>query len=494
MKNVISSTFIEIYRQFFASEKQNKNQWIFWLWAALLFFGGAFLWGYFLQWGSPQSLLFQDWTDITLPRLAFLQNAFQHGVIPMHITDWAPLGEVTDRFLTIPDLLLSPQVLLLKWMDVGHFIMLNFWLSFAAGYAGLLWLSRKYHLSSAAFTVLAVLFNFNGHILSHFAIGHYTWTGYFLFPWLVGLILILFEEQVGWKWVTQIALLLFLIIIQGAYHQFIWSLFLLAFTIPILPKQFWRILEALVASVFLAAIRLIPPFLNLGKFDTIFYTGYPSVFSIWDAMVRIVLPSENQLNSDRTIHIGAWEYSLYIGLIGAVFLIIFGIIQLYRNRKSKDSFALLLAPVTGLVILSLDRVYKYLRIILPLPLLDGERVSTRIISLAFAILLILAVIEFQKWLDAHPKNIWMSVSYWGGLIFLVTDLWQNFDKWQVDFTRNLFEHESYNPLHWGVANHEDPSYLLAIQIGLAISLIALTTLLTLTYREKQNTSKSKTLR
>ena len=131
------------------------------LWA-----GGVFLWGKFLNWGDiPFDWL--DWAEINAPRTAFLKDAVTKGVLPLHMPDSSALRGVTDRFMSIPDALLSPQILLLRFMDVGTFFLVDTLLLYTIGMFGLLWFRRRYSLSLASFSALFLLFNFNGHILAH---------------------------------------------------------------------------------------------------------------------------------------------------------------------------------------------------------------------------------------------------------------------------------------------------------------------------------------
>ncbi len=199
--------------QLFESKPLHRKRWITWTWLAALYLAGVCLWGHFFSWGQFP-LGFHDWAHISGPRLTFLKDALVQGLPPLHISDPDPsdpypLGGITDRFLAIPDQILSPQVILLRILPIEVFVAGNVLLLYSLGYAGLLWLKRKFSLSLVAFTILFLLFNFNGHILAHFAVGHATWGGYFLFPWFAILVFQLVEGERGWTWIAKMALLLF---------------------------------------------------------------------------------------------------------------------------------------------------------------------------------------------------------------------------------------------------------------------------------------------
>ena len=76
------------------------------------------------------------------------------------------------------------------------------------GFAGLLVLRSRLRLSAISFAALFLLFNFNGHILAHYSVGHATRGGYFLFPWFVWLILRLLDGDRSWAWTLGMSVLM----------------------------------------------------------------------------------------------------------------------------------------------------------------------------------------------------------------------------------------------------------------------------------------------
>jgi len=471
---------------FFVSSSKNKTHWFFWVYSVILYLSGALFWSYFICWGQESWLNFHDWADITVPRLTFLQNAMRQGVLPLHIADMATLNGITDRFLAIPDVILSPQILLLKWMSVGQFILFNLLFTYFLGFLGLIWISRRFKLSPMVFTVLFLLFNFNGHILAHIAIGHLTWTAYFLFSWLVGLIMEVFDrDHLGWRWVFCVSGLLLVILLQGGYHQFVWSLYLLALTVIVAGRHWLCVVEALFGSVFLSAFRTLPAVLILRGYSNDFLLGYQSTAAIWEAMIVRYYPGVTVLDGDLLNYFGTWEIAFYIGLLAIAFLFIYGVVQVFRHRGTGYRYTALFFPVIGLGFLSLDRVFKYLRIACPLPIFSGERVSSRILSMAFVIILVLAVIELQQWLNKRPKSAGLYLSVAGLTGIMLNDLWQNSQVWVVKYTGTLLNVENYSPSQWAVANRVDEPYFLLLWLGAGITLAALGTLIFLCLREKR---------
>jgi hypothetical protein len=120
---------------------QRKNAWLPRLWLAFLFVGGLYLWGEFINWGNGP-FDFHDWAAITGPRLAVLRSAFIDSEPPLHSSVPVIEDGVTLRFLAIPDQILSPQIILLRWLDIDHFILLQFWLTYSLGFWALVLLRR----------------------------------------------------------------------------------------------------------------------------------------------------------------------------------------------------------------------------------------------------------------------------------------------------------------------------------------------------------------
>ena len=181
--------------------------------------------------------------------------------------------------------------------------------------------------------------------------------------------------------------------------------------------------------------------------------------------------------------LGWWEFDLYIGLLGAVFLLYFGIFRWLKEGRAQSGFPALVLPITALSVISVGSIYQIVRL-LPIPLIAGERVSSRFISLPFAFLLILAAVEFQRWLDERPANAAVIRISWLGLIgILIHDLWQHGKVWQVTSAVQAFPVTPVNLAIKIVSNHADPPYIAAISIGAAVSLVTLVALLFLWRRE-----------
>ena len=478
--------FIQSFFDFLISCDFKKYRLAAGLWLAVLFLGVNFLWGHFLDLVNGP-IEFHDWANVTAPRLTLLRNAIETGQLPLYSAKPTTIGDdVTNRILAIPDLLISPQILLLPWLTNGQFYVFQVLLMFSLGFLGLLFFWKSHPFSVLTFTAVFLLFNFNGHILAHLSVGHLTWSGYFLLSWFVYLIFDLLEGQrSSWLWTLKTVLLLFLILLQGSYHQFVYILFFIGLTGLALPKYFWTLLRTSALAVALAAVRLLPEFIFVGNVKSSFLVGYQDPLNILSNLVVIQQPGITDYLAGMGNKIGLWEATVYVGLVGAFLIIYFGFIRPLKNLKTPQVFHKLLLPVLGMLFLSLDRVFYYLYTYIKLPIFSGERVATRFISIALVFLIFMAAFEFQNWLNTPRSSrlpLLVTIAF---VAISVVELAQNYFQWSVLRAAQLYYFNPFNPGLWWIKNDVDDShYILYLMIGLAVSAASLGFLLLMARREK----------
>jgi hypothetical protein len=188
--------------------------------------------------------------------------------------------------------------------------------------------------------------------------------------------------------------------------------------------------------------------------------------------------------------VGTWEYTFFVGILGALFILYFGILKPVVSQEGSENFRLLLLPCLGLTILSLDKVFGTLRQVIPLPLFTGERWASRIFSLAFVFILISAAVHFQRWLESQHLSL-VSVGIMLGLVLLgAYDLQRNLALWSVLNIAKYYDVENFNPKSYYPANQlGDTKYLTLLLVGLIISLISAVGLLFLAWRERRISSR-----
>src|SRR5512134_1620977 len=94
----LRSSLSAIWKSFFLAPVETKNSFLHILWLIILYVFGVYLWGKLFSWGHIP-LDFSDWALINIPRLDFVRDALKMGVLPLHMSDTAPLHYISDRFL-----------------------------------------------------------------------------------------------------------------------------------------------------------------------------------------------------------------------------------------------------------------------------------------------------------------------------------------------------------------------------------------------------------
>jgi hypothetical protein len=472
----------------FAPEREARAPWLVRTWLAGLFVAGLIGWSYLLGWGTAP-LDFHDWTAINLPRLLFVQNALAAGEWPLHMAGTAALHGVTDRFLTLPDVITTPQTLLLLVLPLPAFVVADVLIFFSAGFAGLLLLRRHFNWSLAAFSAVFLLFLFNGHILAHYSVGHFTWGPYFLFPLIALLLFRFLDGDDSWRAIGWFAAVMCVMVLAGGQHHMTWVLLLLALLVPFCWNRAWWLIAAAVASGLLSAVRLLPPALELPSFrsaglvsDVI---GYPSVTHLLIALVslRRESPAFNPaLPGNMWFFDSAYyEFTAYIGIVGAA-LVAWGLYRWLRDEH--PLYHQLIVPAFAMTALSIGSLYRVVRLT-QLPMLEAERYAARMFSLPLSLFIFMAAVAVDRHFKQAAVSIWHRALALVALAFVALDIAASLRLWRVRVSSGLFGHTELDAAMAAVASRPDPVYVNTVLAGLAISIVTAIALLVLAQRERQ---------
>lgn len=457
-----------LYHAFTDPEGEKKFKGLQTFWLILLLAVILAGWGYFLNFGDIP-LDFHDWGEVNAPRLAFLKDAVTKGQLPLHMPDPSALRGVTDRFMALPDQILSPQVLLLRFMSVGTFVLVHTWLMIGLGYLGLLRLKERFSLSLLSFTWIALLFFFNGHMISHYAVGHVTWGGTFLLSWFAELVFALIDGERGPVWEAKMAFLLFVIFLQGSFHQFVWCVIFLGFLAVSNWCTFFPILRSGIAAGLLSAVRIIPPAMQMGAFDDDFLGGYTLLIQLINAFVKIISPA-NSLNQAKTGAVqGWWEFDIFIGITG-VLVIAAAVTAWLMVHQRRLGFPALIVPVTVLTVFSYQNWYQLMRFF-RIPLFSGERVSSRFLILPFLFVLIAGMAALQRQIEKRPfpfGNVLLTAALIPSAILLGMHL----NTWKVTEAAMVYPKMDVDLALKTVANHPDRPYTTGLLIGAVITVLS----------------------
>jgi len=457
------------------------------IWIFALYLLGIFLWGELLNWGRTP-LDYFDWVIVNMPRFEAVRDALHFQQLPLHLADTSTLLNVTDRFFGIPDVITTPQMLLMLFVDAHTFALIDVFIFYTIATAGLFYFKQKFNLSLMAYTILFFLFNFNGYIQSHYSVGHATWGGYFLFPWFFILVFNFIESPQGWRWVTSMAFLLFYMLLAGSEHHFLWlSIFLFALGLAYITKMQW-ILAAIFASGFLGAIRLLPPVLEVGKFVSDpalrFFSGYQTSMDIFSSLLFLSKPINDGLDSAKQLILTPlfpWETDIFVGLVGGFFVLYFGVFMWLRDQNDKKRYGQLLLPALLLFLFAHGDIYRFT--LFRIPFFASERVSARMIAVPLVLLIFISTIYFQEWINTkrHPL---IRPGILAGSLILVNDLWSHLKIWRVNVVAQFLHHYKFTTEGNSVANHEDPLYITTLLIGLTLTIFSATFLLFKSWQER----------
>ena len=453
--------------------------------ALMLLFGvGVGHWIVFFNFGE---ITFRsgDWPKEFL-YYSVLQQALHTGTIPFHVDQ---VLQNTQRFLALPETVRSPQIVLLRFMSIGDFVVANTLVMYAAGFWGCLMIRRRYTLSLVSFSLLYLLFHFNGYITSHLATGHSMWNGYFLMPFYCYYVLRLCdtisrESPTDHRLPLKLALTLFAMNLQGAFHMYVWNVLFLGLVAVFNPKSVRSLAIAVFFSVMLSSFILLPAAITYWNADHVFLTGYPTIGVLIEAFVYvrrfdIDISPATALVGD----VGWWEYDMFIGVLAFAAVIYLGVWLRWRTPNTLTGalegteYRPLDWPMVAMSVLSMGAFYAVIAF-LPLPLLNTERVPSRFLITPFLCLLTIACIRLDRvlaaWGYASARSPLSSVKWWMAAALIQTGFelashskaW-SVDKWAIEFFDGDVDFDIR------IVHLIDPMYQWTVQGSLVLSVLTL---------------------
>ena len=424
------------------------------------------LWSFFLNYGRIDWGV-HDWIwEWRYARI--LKEAVTELRIPLHTDPAISYG--VSRFLAIPDVPLAPQILLLRYLDPGVNFLINLLIMFSVSYIGCLRIKRHFELSVFSFTILALLFNINGFITSHIAAGHTFFTGYFLLPFYVLLVLQLVEERVSNHWFAQMGLVLFGIELVGTTHIFAICFLFLGILLLFAKSQRINILMALVAGVALNIYRLAPAAISLTALVKPPFAGFTTLADFILGLVWIIPPSKSFVG----LPIAWWEFDMYVGVLGLAFILFFGIKTMWKlkgDSQTNEAYRPLMKTLLIFSVFSIGYIYVPINY-LPIPLFNLIHVPSRFLILPLLFIVAIACNQIQSWLNRRSSSSWYPFSLILLLAVLGHDLFQHARLWRLEYVFEAFPAEPLDfSLH--IANQSDPAYIIVLAVSWTLSLMAL---------------------
>ena len=443
---------------------------------AVLFAAGALHWILFLNYGN---LTFKahDWGKEYI-YYSLIRQAISTGRLPYHIS---VAFHGTPRFLALPEINLSPQILLLPLMSVGRFILVNMIILYSIGFIGCLLIKHRYSLSPMAFSLMFLLFNFNGHLTAHIGVGHSMWAGYFLLPLFFLFTSDMLERGSAGTGPIKVAFVLFAIILQGGFHIFVWCATFLILVLIFSWRHLRSLLFTLISAAALCAFRLIPAAFALVSKREKFIWSYPTLRDMLDAMVTIREQTPDRLRPWGTP--GWWEYDVYIGVIGLIVLVYFGIYLRFSKRPELRDYAYRAfdLPLFVASLFSLSYFHAFLTRV-PIPLLRSERVATRFLALPLVILIFISAVRFDRVLRGLRHTVKLRIVSVAGLVVMALGFTDHSYLWSVTRLERIYRNRVVDLTIPEVLSRPDATYKMLLWTSMGISIAAIVILVTLAYR------------
>jgi len=438
----------------------------------LAYLAGVFHWAWLINFGDIQ-FKFMDW-EMFFDCYRVIQNALAENSIPYFMPYYF---KGTDQFLAFPSTDLFPTVFLLKFLSLDEFFLFQIIFVYSLGFIGCLWLKKTYQWSLFTFVFFFLLFSFNGHIVSHIAIGHWPWISYFMLSFFIVWIFKLVEGDVSSLHGTRLAWVFFAMLLFGGLHTFVWCLIFL-FLLCLRQKRYWKpVMIGVGLSLVFSLYRLLPATITFFGYKNDFISGFPSISVFWNALTS-VNGQDNILSLGLEGNFAAWWWEIdhYIGIVGLVALIYFGIFLRLKEKNSwgiKD-YRILNIPMLVMAIISLGSIYKIFTYI-PIPLFTVERVSTRFLIIPLLVLLVISCIWMQQMFNRLSAS-WglMGIALAGilieGFLFVEHSAGWQVNVWEANLA-NLGITMDYPLSDW--AKSVEWLYVPVVQFSYSISLIAL---------------------
>lgn len=439
----------------------------------LCFLIGCIHWVFFF-WAGQVGYTAHDWPK-EISYLRVVQEALREGRVPWYVSEGF---QGTSNFFGLPETNLSPQGILLRWMQPGTFAWVNILVLYTVGFAGCLTWMRRGNLSLFGFVCLFLLFNFNGYLTSRMAVGHSMWSGCFFLPWFALGVARLVEVERKFAEGAKIALIMSGMLLQGAFHLWIWCLLFLAVLGLANQSLLKSLVGAGVLAVGIALFRLVPAAVSLTARPSRFLSGYPTLLE----MVRGFIELRTHLHPHMGAsfgEVGWWEYDIYIGLAGFLFLLWFGVARGVADSRTLPFFKVIRIPVAILVFLSLADVWALVAF-LPLPFASVERVSARFIIVPFVFLLLAASRNVSVFME--KRGGWWRAGAFAFLALVAQEVMQHTVKWRIPEIENDLRAGLIKPdfpsaeiIKDHIVNGSDLTYEKVLFVSLAISIVVAVT-------------------
>jgi hypothetical protein len=444
----------------------------------LFYLLGYLLWSDFFYQGH-MTFKSLDWIE-KFRALRAMREAVTLNVVPYQLAKPLSAWHASSFLLALPHVIVSPQLLLLKYMREAQFVLWNVRLFYTIGFFGCILLARRMRLSIVAIGLLLLLFNFNGHVTAHLGEGHAEWFGYFLLPWFIYYALDLAEDKPVWLPSLAIGMVNCLMLLQGAFHFVVWIMMFLGFMWLFKPSR--RMAKAILtiacASALLGAIRLGPAMLLVSIERLSYVPGYPTPSVLLESLVVIRTHLYPRIQVAFAAYpVYWWEYDMYVSEIGLAFLLVFGVWPFFSPkaaRRERPIFAEFGWPMACLFALSLGHLFLWLFYQSGFPIVSTvERAPSRFIIMPMCFLFAFACLNFQRFLNRKALGLSHGslMAIFIGIGVLAGQLYMHAQTWSVYMIDHSSPDPDYSPIH--IVGGADPFYVNVVKASALVSVMSL---------------------
>jgi len=290
-----------------------------WLCVAAIYLVGIAHWIWFFNRGDL-NLVSYDWV-LQGAFLNTLRDSQINGIIPWR---WNEPFYHTADFLANAEVVLTPDIIALRWLSNSSFVILHTIVLYSCGFIGSMLIVRKYDSGLTTFVFFWLLFNFNGYLTSHLSVGHFAWLGYFILPFFFLLMFRFIQDSHSASSLSvtsalSMAFLLGALFLNGSVHVAVWCSIFMVITVCWRHTMFLNVLVSIIVGGLLAANRLLPAAIFFPPIKE-FVLGYATFSDLLNAFTSLRNHDFIPFGTIYTHGEGWWEYDIFIGFIAFVVL------------------------------------------------------------------------------------------------------------------------------------------------------------------------------
>ncbi|MHC4661415.1 MAG: hypothetical protein ACYS8W_06970 [Planctomycetota bacterium] len=471
----------------------------------LLFISGIFHWLMVFSWGNAEFKAFDF--PVFMRNYRVMKQAITECRIPYHCIqkDVHPslhkaetIKPQEERFLTAPYINLFPNVIMLAFMGEKSYTIFNVLFFYAVGFIGCMLIRKKYNLAVLPFTVMFLLFNFNGHLVSRIGYGYLAWISYFLFPFFFLYVLELLEkDKPGITVPIKISFVGMLMLAMGGFQFFTWCMMFLALVAVFDWKRTIRpVLQCFLFGGLLGLFKFIPVAVAYwGNVRKTFVGSFPygTVNNLFDVFVTMKAPP-GYFRGHPWMYISfgghsvcLGELSIFIGLLAFLALIYLGIVLRFSKRPELEpyKFKKLDMPLVAMTFLSIALLYGLVAR-LPIPFIFSvNRTETRFIVIPFVFIIFISAIRMQQFNRLIMKSWKILVLVIVGILQTASELGMHSWLSRLDLSEKITYAERKLMFSVSLLEKADPFYKNSVRFSFAVSFIVFVFLVYLYIKEKK---------